>query len=141
MKGRTAAEEQIELLKQMKEARLKRKPAPLPAAPKAAVLSQGPSAAAQPLAVGAAPSGAAGGFELAEDASARPKARLRAQHALPVSKDVWKQLMLRQRGSREFRRRRDMGDWAAQLLLALPPGVQALSAQARAELFKRMREW
>lgn len=139
MKGKTAAEEQIELLRQMKDSRLKRKPAPLPPPSKPTLLAQGPTAPAQPLAAGASTGGS--GFELAEKAAARPKARKGPGQALPVGKETYKLLMQRQREQHEFKRRQDMGEWAASLLLALPPGAHALPAQARADLLKRMREW
>jgi hypothetical protein len=34
-----------------------------------------------------------------------------------------------------------MGDWAAELLLALPPEAHKLSAAAKQELWRKMREW
>jgi phage host-nuclease inhibitor protein Gam len=60
---------------------------------------------------------------------------------LPVSKETWKRLRARQRESREFKTRKAMGEWAAELLMALPPQASKLNADAKAELFKRIDEW
>lgn len=136
---RTAAEEQIEALKQLKEAKARRKPAPLPAAPRpVAPLVPSHLAAATPLSETAPPSGPLG-FELLEDQ--KPPLKPKAAHSLPVGKETWRLLRERQRFSREFKRRKDMGEWAAALLLALPPQASTLGPDARAELFKRMQEW
>lgn len=121
---RTAAELQIEALRQLKQTQPRRKALPAPAAKPAAA----PKAAVGPTA----------GFELSESAAPRSKRR---GPQLPLSSGQWARLRERQREHHEFRLRRDMGDWAAELLLALPPGVHALSAEAKAELFKRMQEW
>ena len=120
MKQRTAAEQQIELLKQMKDAKAKRKPLP-------------PPAAAQPAAQAAA------AFELAE--GPRPLRAKAKGPALPLGKETWRRLRDRQAATHEFRSRREMGDWAAELLLALPPGAHRLGEPARAELLTRLREW
>jgi len=139
-KGKTAAEEQIELLRRMKEARLKRKAAPVPAAPKAVAPLPPPALSpVAPLAQGAPPAGEAAAFELAEGPA--PKPRAKAAHGLPVGRETWRRLRERQRATHEFKRRRDMGEWAAELVLALPPHAHALNDDARAELFRRMREW
>ncbi|HXC63598.1 MAG TPA: hypothetical protein VNZ67_04530 [bacterium] len=132
MKQRTAAEQQIELLKQMKDAKAKRKPLPPPVAgpPAAERPSQGP------LPLGAQPSAP---FELAEGARA-PRAKAKGP-ALPLGKETWRLLRERQASTHEFRSRREMGDWAAALLLALPPGAHRLGEPARAELLTRLREW
>ena len=58
-----------------------------------------------------------------------------------MGKDTWRRLRQRQADTKEFRSRRDMGDWAAALLLALPPGAHALGKEARAELLRRLAEW
>lgn len=127
MKPRTAAEQQIELLRQMKEAKSRRKPAspaPAPSRP------EGPA----PARGGGAPV-----FELDEGPRpARPKAK---GPALPVGKETWRRLRERQAATREFRNRRAMGDWAAALLLALPPGAHNLGEDAKAELLKRLADW
>ena len=127
MKPRTAAEQQIELLRQMKESRSKRNAAPPPAAMQP-VHAQQPKGQALP-----APAKAGEGAR-----PARPKAQ---GPALPVSREAWQRLRQRQADTKEFRSRRDMGDWAAALLLALPPGAHALGEDARAELLRRLAEW
>lgn len=123
--ARTAAELQIEALRQLKQTQPRRKALPAPAAkPAAPTTPQAPWVS---------------GFELSESTAPRPRKRSGPQ--LPLSASQWVRLRERQREHHEFRLRRDMGDWAAELLLALPPGVHALSAEAKAELFKRMHDW
>ena len=132
-KPRTAAEQQIELLRQLKESKAKRKavaPAPLRAA---SVSTE--AALPEPLIEGEAPR--SGAFELIE-APRKPKA---AGPSLPLSRDTWKRLRERQAQAKEFPNRKAMGDWAAELLLALPPQASRLDREAKAELFKRLREW
>ncbi|HTB33860.1 MAG TPA: hypothetical protein VK842_03290 [bacterium] len=120
MKARTAAEQQIEMLRQMKESKSKRKPTPPPA----------PAPAAQP---------ARPAFELNE---AQRPARVKTKGpSLPLSKETWRLLRQRQSDTHEFRSRRAMGDWAAALLLALPPGAHGLGEEAKAELLRRLAEW
>jgi hypothetical protein len=121
--GKTPAEMQLEALRQLKQTQARRKPTPAPA-PKA------PTPAAPP-ATGVS-------FELSEQGAAPPKKK---GPALALSASQWKRLRERQREHKEFRRRKDMGDWAAELLLALPPGVAALSPAAKEELFRKMRDW
>jgi hypothetical protein len=125
MKARTAAEQQIELLRQMKDAKSKRKPTPPP--------SQGPTSPlpADPFPVPA--------FELGE--RPRPPRTKSKGPALPLSKETWRLLRERQAATHEFSSRRDMGDWAAWLLLALPPGARSLSDESKAELLRRLAEW
>jgi hypothetical protein len=123
MKARTAAEQQIELLRQMKEAKAKRKPAPPPQPP-----------SGQPERAGTPPA-----FELGE--APRPERTKPKGPSLPVSKETWRLLRARQAATREFRNRRAMGDWAAALLLALPPGAHGLGDAAKAELLQRLAEW
>lgn len=124
--GKTAAELQLEALRQLKQSQARRKPLP-PPTPKPTSLPAPPSAPAAPTP-----------FELSDGAPVRQK---RKGPALDLSAAQWKRLRERQRQHKEFRRRKDMGDWAAELLLALPPGVAALSAAAKQELFRKMREW
>jgi hypothetical protein len=131
--ARTAAEQQIELLRQLKDSKSKRKavaPAPLRPA-SAAPMPASPS----PLMEGDAPQ--AGHFELIEMAR---KAKA-VGPALPLSRDTWKRLRERQALGKEFASRKAMGDWAAELLLALPPQASRMDKGAKAELFKRLREW
>lgn len=137
---RTSAELQIEALKQLKEAKSRRKPAPLPPVPRpVAPLVPAKLEAAKPLSEMAPPLGQAH-FELSE--GERPQAvKAKSAPHLPVSVDTWRRLRLRQRETREFKKRKDMGEWAAALLLALPPQASKLGPEARLELFKRMDEW
>lgn len=121
--GKTPAEQQLEALRQLKQTQARRKPTPAPA-PKAAT-----------------PASVAPGvenFELTERPATPAKKR---GPALTLSPQQWKRLRERQREHKEFRRRKDMGDWAAELLLALPAGVAGLSQAAKQELFRKMREW
>ena len=122
MKPSTPAEQQMDELRRLRETLSKRKPAPA-ALPKA------------PVAAAAATS--AGGFELAE---AAPKKKKEGP-SLALSPEIYRKLLERQRQQRSFKRRRDMGDWAAELLLALPFEAHRLSADAKAELFQRMQAW
>jgi hypothetical protein len=131
-KPRTAAEQQIELLRQLRAA----KPKARQAAPAAAHPSGAPDRLG-PAAEGPAPTG--GAFEIV-DGPPQPRPK-QAGPSLPVSREQWKRLRERQSASKEFRTRKAMGDWAAELLLALPPQCSRLEADARGELFKRMREW
>jgi hypothetical protein len=133
MKPRTAAEQQIEMLRQMKDAKGKRKPTPTPAA--SASTADGRPAHTLVPQTGQAPAP----FELAE--GPRPLRAKAKGPALPVGKETWRRLRERQAETQEFRSRREMGDWAAELLLALPPGAHRLGGDARAELLKRLREW
>jgi len=136
---RTAAEEQIEALKQLKDAKARRKPAPLPQTPRAVPpLQPQHLAAATPLNEQAPPAGPLG-FELSESERPAPKPKTGPQ--IPVSAETWRRLRQRQRETREFKKRRDMGEWAAALLLALPPQASKLGPDAQAELFKRMNDW
>ncbi len=123
MKARTAAEQQIEALRQLKQAAPRRKAVPPPALKPAP-----PASPATPI-----------GFELS-DAPAALTAKKKGPN-LPLSPAQWRRLRERQREHQEFKRRRDMGDWAAELLLALPPQAHRLGEEARAELFRKMREW
>jgi hypothetical protein len=128
--ARTPAELQIEALRQLKQSQARRPAAakaPKPAAPV-------PSSSAPGM-----PNSRKAGFELSEQATPTPIKSLGP--TLPLSPEIWRRLRERQREHREFKRRRDMGDWAAELLLALPPGSAALNQEARAELLARMREW
>ena len=130
----TAAEQQIEALRQLKQGQGKRKAAPLPAAPKAVAPPLPASQqAARPVGAPLAPA-----FELSEGQA--PRAR-REGPALPLSVETWKRLRHRQRETKEFKGRREMAEWAAELLLALPPQTHKLSPAARADLFQRMQEW
>jgi hypothetical protein len=127
--ARTPAELQIEALRQLKQGQARRPPPAKP--PQAPVAAAGASAVPSPAARPA--------FELSEQPA--PATLKRRGPELPLSPALWRRLRERQREHREFKRRRDMGDWAAELLLALPPGCAALAPEARTELFNRMREW
>jgi hypothetical protein len=116
MKQRTAAEQQIELLRQMKESKAGRQPLP----PPQRLRDGGP---------------------LERTAAPRPPRGKAKGPALPLGQETWRLLRERQASTREFRSRREMGDWAAALLLALPPGAHRLGEEARAELLTRLREW
>ncbi len=127
MKARTQAEQQMEELRRLRETVGKRKPA---GAPQNAAGHRARRAESM-----AAISG--GSFELSEAVAKRKK----DGPSLMLSKDLYRQLLLRQRESRSFKRRRDMGDWGAALILALPFEAHRLSPEAKAELFQRMQEW
>jgi hypothetical protein len=115
MKARTPAEQQMEELRRMRETLAKRRPTePGKAKP----------------AGGLDPSGT-------REASKSKK----PGPSLALGKALYRQLLERQRKDKAFKRRRDMGDWAAQLLLALPSEAHKLSPEAKADLFKRMQEW
>lgn len=120
---RTQAEQQIEALRQLKQTQSRRKPAPPPSVPKAPPAVPMPDAAS---------------FELSEQPVKAPK---KSGPSLPLSLAQWRRLRERQRESGEFRRRRDMGDWAAELLLALPAGASKLSPAGKEELLRKLREW
>jgi hypothetical protein len=126
VKARTQAEQQMEELRRLRETAGKRKPA---AAPKPLRAVQGGTSEM------AAVSG--GSFELSEAVAKKKK----DGPSLAVSKELYRQLLQRQRESRSFKRRRDMGDWGAALILALPFDAHRLSSEAKAELFQRMQEW
>jgi hypothetical protein len=98
---KTTAEQQIEMLKRMKEAQLR-------------------------------PGGAK---------AAKAVPRVRPVRSLPVGRETWRRLQDRQASTREFRGRKEMGEWAACLLLALPSRAHTLDSAAREELFRTMREW
>lgn len=121
--ARTQAEQQIEALRQLKQTQARRKPTPPPTAPKPA---PSPASAEAPS------------FELSEQPV---KAAKKSGPSLPLSLAQWRRLRERQRESAEFRRRRDMGDWAAELLLALPAGASKLSPAGKEELLRKLREW
>jgi hypothetical protein len=128
--ARTPAELQIEALRQLKQSQARR-PVPVKAAK--------PDGGAASIPVVPRQSPSKPGFELHEQAPPTPIKRLGP--SLPLSPESWRRLRERQREHREFKRRRDMGDWAARLLLALPPGTAGLPEEARAELLSRMRTW
>jgi hypothetical protein len=74
----------------------------------------------------------------------RPRAQAGKENggaALPLSADLYRELLARQKAEKAFRSRRDMGNWAAELLLALPLATHRLSPEAKAELFQRMQAW
>src|SRR5580658_5647466 len=100
---KTTAEQQIEMLKRMKETHLR------PDAAKAA--------------------------------GTRAIPRVKAVRSLPLGREIWKRLQDRQTSTREFRSKKEMGEWAARLLLALPARAHTLDAAAREDLFRSMREW
>lgn len=129
---RTPAEEQMEELRRLRETVTKRKPV-APAKASAAVT---PATRALPPVHGSTGSGALS-FELAE---AQPKKKKEGP-SLALSADLYRRVMERQRAQRSFKRRKDLGDWAAELVLALPFDAHKLSPEAKAELFKRMQEW
>jgi hypothetical protein len=105
---KTAAQQQIEMLKRMKEGRLETPPSDGSAAP----------------------------------AAGKPAPRLsRSARHLPVGRETWTRLLELQASSKEFRSKKDMGEWAAALLLALPARAHSLDSEAREELFRNMREW
>ena len=129
---RTPAEEQMEELRRLRETVGKRKPVS-PAPQRSA--SPGTAHSDRPL--NAAPSAGPQSFELSE---AQPKKKKEGP-SLALSKELYRQLLERQRAQRSFKRRKDLGDWAAELVLALPLDAHKLSADAKGELFKRMQEW
>lgn len=120
--ARTPAELQMDALRQLKQTQSRRKPAP---APKAATAPESPAKVSTV-------------FELTEK---QPVAAKRKAPALTLSPALWRRLRERQREHQEFKRRREMGDWAAELLLALPPHSHKLNAAAKEELWRKMREW
>jgi hypothetical protein len=126
--ARTPAELQMEALRQLKQTQSRR---PAVAPPKARPAESAPRTDAT-----AAPPN---GFELSERGATAPAKK--AGPALPLSPELWRRLRERQREHHEFRRRREMGDWAAELLLALPPEAHKLSTAAKQELWRKMREW
>lgn len=112
---KTAAQQQIEMLQRMKQGRLR----------------------------GGLP-GAAEGLEGAPEgpqAATAPAPKPKSGHSLPVGDAAWAKLLERQRGGREFRSKKDMGDWAAQLLLAFPPKAHRADAQGREALLRGLRAW
>jgi hypothetical protein len=124
---RTAAEQQIELLRRLKAQQAKRRPAPIPVPTKIETELAAP------------PTRPESGFEIHEKGSVTTARKLGP--SLPLSRPQWQRLRERQRVHREFRNRREMGDWAAELLLALPPGVFGLGDAARRDLLEAMRGW
>jgi hypothetical protein len=127
MKPRTPAEQQMEELRQLRETLSKRKPTAAPRSPN--------PGAAKPAATQASVSG--GSFELSEPVAKKKK----EGPSLPLSPALYRQLLQRQREGHAFRRRKDLGDWAAALALALPFEAHKLSDDAKAELFQRMQDW
>jgi hypothetical protein len=115
----TPAERQIELLKRLK------------AAPPSA---DAEGVQAEPEDAGAAPTEAP-----EETRGAPPSGPL--PRALPVSEVAWRRLVARQRASREFGKLAELGEWAAELVLALPPGASRMSKAEKSELFRRMAQW
>ncbi|HTA17189.1 MAG TPA: hypothetical protein VK786_05545 [bacterium] len=79
--------------------------------------------------------------DAAKAAGAKTVARVKPVRSLPVGREIWKRLQDRQASTREFRGKKEMGEWAARLLLALPARAHTLDAEAREDLFRRMREW
>ena len=133
---KTAAELQIEALRKMRDAKAKHKPAPIPRAAKVVAAQSKP--ASPSLSALSKASSSKPGFELIEP----PKASKTIEVAtIQVSAEIWKRLRERQASSKEFKNKQDMGDWAAELLLALPVRSHELSRSAKAELFQRMQEW
>jgi hypothetical protein len=131
MKTRTPAELQMEELRRLRETLAGRKPAAVPR-PKVPAPT-GPEA---PRPSATSSGTVLTGLEISEASKVK-----KSGPSLPVSKALYRQLLERQRIARAFKRRRDMGDWAAELLLALPFEAHKLSPEAKAELFKRMQEW
>lgn len=109
--SKTAAQQQIELLKRMKAGRL-------------APDQPGPSAPAKDA--------------VSAKKKPAPKRAERA-HSLPLGRESWDLLIRRQAATREFRGKKDLGEWAARLVLALPAGAHSLDAKTTEELFACMR--
>ncbi len=132
MKSRTPAEQQMEELRRMRLTASK----PRAVAPK---INRSSADASDPKLVNAPsiPSPFAGGFELSEPLAKKQK----LGPSLPLSPEIYSQIVKRQRAERSFKRRKDMGDWAAELMLALPFEAHRLSPEARQELFSRMQAW
>jgi hypothetical protein len=110
--SKTAAQQQIELLKRMKAGRT---------APDGTG-SAAPAKAAVP----------------AKRKKAAPK-RAEGAHSLPLGRESWDLLVRRQASTREFHGKKDLGDWAARLVLALPAGARNLDEKTIEELFAHMR--
>jgi hypothetical protein len=129
---KTPAELQMEELKRLKASAGKR-PVPPPRRVESPV-STGP-AALRPKSTGILPGAAgAGGYELSEKKG-------KPEPALPVSRELYRRLLAKQKESKAFKRKRDMGDWAAELLLGLPFEMHRLSPEAKADFFSKMKEW
>lgn len=136
MRPKTPAELQLEALRKMKEeaalAPRRARPRPeaasddvAPSIPRQAVPSKAPA------------------FEIVEAAprSPKPRAKRGANHTLLVSEEMWQRLRERERMNKEFKGKAELGDWAAELLLALPKNSHRLNEEARQELFARMAAW
>ena len=78
-----------------------------------------------------------------EGAVARPRSSARKRQQMEIQMDarLWKQLNARIRESREFKRRQDLWDWAATLVMAFPPGAHQLSDESLEDLFRKIRHW
>jgi hypothetical protein len=127
---RTPAEEQMEELRRLREGLAKRKPVTAARTTSSAQPRQ--TSSSQP-----APATSMGAYELVEPVVKRKK----EDPSLAVSRELYRKLMERQRAGRSFKRRKDLGNWAAELALALPFEAHKLSPDAKAELFARMQEW
>lgn len=76
----------------------------------------------------------------ARDERARP-GRGPSHAGLAISPALWRKLVARQRELKEFKNRRDMGDWAADLLLALPAYSRPADTAARESFLARLALW
>lgn len=116
MNPKTPAEQQLEHLKKLKAQQGSR-----PARPPRAVASA--AAAAEP-----------GGLKI-------KVLRKKAQRRIPLSEPGWRQLKEQGIETGLLKLNQGLGDWAVELLLNLPAGLQNLAPEAKQELFAKIKDW
>ena len=121
--GKTAAQEQLDHLMRLKE---ERERAPRPVS-QARAEERAPAKDAT-LRLVAVPKGNA------------PR-RSRKTVGLPMHRETWKAFLERQKAHSEFRSKRELADWVAELLMGLPKGLHQAVPEAKRELFARIAEW
>ncbi len=132
MRPKTTAELQLDALRQMKEDARKAPPRTRPR-----IEDKKPSSG---LFIGSGIPSKEPAFEIEEAKPKQQKVKGKV-HAIPISPEMAQLLKRREKTYKEFSNRIEMGDWAAELLLALPINSHRLGKSARADLFSRMSAW
>jgi hypothetical protein len=123
MTVKTSAEQQLEFLKKLKEQQQSGKLKPRP-----------------PVAVAPSSGQAAQGSVSLTKAVVR-RAKKRRSPGLPLGLEAWKRLRDEGIKSGKIKLNKALGDWAVELLLNMPSGLEALSSTSKKELFAQIQEW
>jgi hypothetical protein len=137
MTAKTAAQQQLDFLKKLKEQQ--RSPGAKARAPQQSQTTQQDTQTQRLTQVRAAASsaGRVGGGQ-AGRAGARGKSVARR---IPLSAKAWSELKTGGLDRGLLKLNQELGDWAVTLLLNMPQGLKTLPESVRAEVFEKVRAW